>query len=125
MNDTLQQEIATLIKSAHSAGQNAVDFIGQQAPDVMNQFLQWEYYSNLSSGIICLIIFLSGAFGIYKLYKAINKTKGGEDGAFGVMFFLCAMCFAAFLFSVNQFYDAAKVKIAPKIVLIDYIKTLK
>lgn len=122
----LDNQLAEAVKAAVTAGKGVAQFVGEQAPDVVNQYLAWEFASNLSSGIIFTLIWVASAIGITKALKFLNADKNSDqEGLVGTFFFLCCLTFGCFLFSINQFYDAAKIKIAPKVLVIEYVQRLR
>lgn len=119
MNDDLQSalasnfnDLAAWVKSAAGA---SGDFIAREAPLFVQEYLAWEFWSHLAGAAICLF-FVTVAAGL--LIAGLRKFSE-SDGWIPVCVVsgFVVLCVTPGIF-VNA-YAAAKVKIAPRVVLVD------
>jgi hypothetical protein len=99
------------------------EFIVEQAPDLVQQLLQFKAVTALFSCILFLIIAATGIVSLVVLVKkAIN---GDDDGYMAVLFFYGV--FSALVGSIAFFqslHDLILIQVAPKIYLIEYASKL-
>ena len=107
----------------------SIDFVGEQAPDVIKQFLTWRFtyaaiWSCIWLAVASVIFFFS-----YKLMKfqqkcAADGRKNSDDHAvscvFKWIFILVACGFIIGGVGTNAF-EMAKIKVAPKVYIIEYV----
>lgn len=120
MTPELEKQIASLIEAARSAGSDAATFIGQQAPEVIQQMLMWEFIK-----WCCLSICIFAAIGGCLL--AIKKLKELENDEYGIypppaVAILAAVALAPF--AIGSALEAVKIKVAPKVVIMEKVKEL-
>ncbi len=111
LDETLQVLIDTL--------KTTKDFIGDQAPKVVQELLNYVFFNTIYSMVIDFIIV---SICIYFIKKCSIKVK--EDDIF--VFPLVALMIIALIFSIDFMFDVnslIKLKIAPRIVIIDYLKS--
>ncbi len=120
--DYLNRQLIEAIEFAKATGTNAVSFVKEQAPDVVNQLIKWEMTKTLTYS--CLF-FLGVIPSVYFLVKGIKilKKNHSDEGFCCVLFSLIALSFMSFN-SVSWFLDFLKVYIAPKIWLLEYAAKL-
>ena len=101
----------------------AVDFALQQAPLVVQEFLSWK----MSEAIINLIFLGTGALILFCFFiflvKKANKYKHSEEIipiGFGMIGTLVAMIFLLINIK-NDIQTIAKIKLAPRVYIIEYV----
>jgi hypothetical protein len=117
MSNELDKQLASLIEGAKQAGQDAVAFIQQHAPDLAEQVVRWHFWNGLITSVAALCACAALAYFARMGYLA-NKKDDYSGGDMVMM--VCAMC-AAFSFCVSVGFGAQAVKatVAPKVVLIE------
>jgi hypothetical protein len=127
VNDKLQNALAdTLTKTTNALG-DATDFLKAQLPDVIRQLLVWKAIEAAIWCFIPLIVFL---YILHKLKKAYNaSTWNHRDGptnrAAWVTMFYSILTFIAGATVVDcSNLTWLQIWVAPKIYLIEYVKTL-
>lgn len=111
----------------------SIDFVGEQAPDVIRQFLTWRFtYAAIWATIW---VFVSGIifFFAYKLRRYQDKASTHASGdnpsehnvvVFFKWVFILIAC-APLLFGVGtNAFEMAKIKVAPKVYIIEYVVSL-
>lgn len=123
MNETVNQILTKLIESVTSV-QN---FVLEQAPDVIQQLLAWNFYSGLIWGTIGILTSLVLVCVFFKKYlpwtdtlNYVDKTPGLIFGAFIFGLFLTISA----LVGICSLTEALKIYIAPKLWLIEYAAQL-
>lgn len=121
--DYLNQSLIDAIELAKSTGTNAVDFVKEQAPDVVNQLIAWEIASNaiwVAVGLLGLAVsvwvFRKGC----KQWGDDDKIESSTGCVVGGLF---AIAGSAILFCTH-IEGLIKPIIAPKVWLIEYAANL-
>lgn len=109
---------------------NAESFVKDQVPDFINQYLTWCFYSNVFFIILGFTLFLIPLF-VYLVNESKNKGKTREYNRYGnpenfptivsaIFLILSIFAFGVFFImaTVNT-YDLIKIKVAPKVYLVD------
>jgi hypothetical protein len=123
--DYLNRQLIDAIELAKSTGTNAVDFVKEQAPDVVNQLILWEIWFHGLWVVVGLILLLVGAVFSVKLWKKFSVTRYPNDGAyfgFGFVATIVAVGGAVLLFVNTPLM--LKPIVAPKVWLIEYVANL-
>jgi len=133
-NKEIQEVIVSYMGKVESVVQNMSDFASDQIPLVIQEYLAWQFYSGMV--ILVLLLSLSSvacAIGMkflkirskvekkneYTSDYSVNQTKEGYMICSVISFILSA------IFFFNSFipaYGMVKVKVAPRVVLIDWLK---
>jgi hypothetical protein len=137
MNTNLENILVKTLEKASNVGGEiydatkdgliqAVDFAKEQIPDVIQQILSWEFYYHAIYAFILLI--LSGLF-LYVSLKFWRKSwEFTCDQGFPYVLANCAglaIGLSIFTFgTVGNTMDCVKIKVAPKVFLIDYCSDL-
>jgi hypothetical protein len=98
----LAQELITLLKSTK-------DFVVEQAPDIARQILAWELYTSMVWAAICVLAIVLCVF---------SMCNSDDEGVIGGGFFVTLVSLICFGIQIS---DIIKVKVAPKIFLLDYL----
>lgn len=134
VNKEIQEVIVSYMSKVEGVVQNMSDFASDQIPLVIQEYLAWQFYS----GLVILILLLTcsslaGGLGLNFLRIRKNVDKDNPDRSeysrnsskegymiCSVISFLLSVVF--FFFSFMPAYDMVKVKVAPRVVLIDWLK---
>jgi len=107
----------------------SVDFIAEQAPDVIKQFLMWRLFRALTWASIFTFIAGVCLFFSYKLKKYQSKASTESYGdpsehqvttLFKWILAVVACLFITFGVGANAF-EIVKIKVAPKVYIIEYV----
>lgn len=115
MTEELLKELLTTVRDTKA-------FVLSEAPSVIQEFLAWEFYSSLILAALATI-----ALGVlFRVFVWIHKRiKNGERGADSVDYLIPTLVsmsvIALFLCSLST---AVKVKVAPKVVLLEKLSEL-
>lgn len=119
-------------KTVEVAGQ-AKDFVLEQAPDVVQQYLAWHFWSSIIVAALMLVLcftFLTLARVFLKKHREVEAQAKAEriayysnDWGVGVGVF-CVMATAVMVpFTINVL-EAVKIAIAPKVYLLEALAKL-
>jgi hypothetical protein len=117
MNDELQKQIVSLIEAAKHAGSDAASFIGQQAPEVIQQMLAWEMAKNIGIALAMFILAL-----IFLRFWKKAEPAGSYDFPGREVLFVLTVIF--FVLSGAHLMRATKVKLAPKLIIIEEVQAM-
>ena len=128
-NTNITQAIVSILSGAKNVGGDiydtskvaigqSVDFIKQQTPDIIEQFIKWKFCEAMIYTISGLIGIISLAiliwYLVYQLIKSNNLESLPFVGILVIPLFLCCRGLAHIM-------DACYIYCAPKVYLIDYI----
>ncbi len=113
MTPELEKQIASIIEAARQTGGDISSFIATQAPDAIQQMLVWK--TTQTTGLAIFSFFFTILF--FWLGRRVSKSRDGE---------LCAipylMSIVSFIAMVVSIFYIVKIQIAPKLIILDYIK---
>lgn len=123
MNETVNQILTKIIESVTSV-QN---FVLEQAPDVIQQLLAWNFYFGLIWGILGALTSLTLICVFFKKFLPWADSLDRYDKDF--VMFLGSVIFGIFLtisalVGICNLTEALKIYIAPKLWLIEYAAQL-
>ena len=119
MNEVLEKELVRLIKSVEKPMSQGLDFAVEQAPEVIQQLLTWNFIESLAA--FCLLSVLSVACLIGFIYHMRYLIKTGGEEIFVVLWMFPAVLLPAGLW---QNLAWLKIWIAPKLYLLEYAAKL-
>jgi predicted ferric reductase len=98
----------------------SVDFVKQQAPDVVEQFLKWKFFESAIYTVSGLVGFILIGLIVYFSLRAMIKYESWEMSPILMVFILpCIPCWCG----LSHIMTCAYIYCAPKVYLIDYIIT--
>jgi len=127
---SLDKSLSTLINGATEKGTKLVDFLYEQAPEVIAQLLLWHGVESFIMFTSCLLLVVIGAFVNIKL---VNKYKNscGENWSSDEGFWWLSILTSAviqFIVLITAFSNTnliwLKIWIAPKVYLLEYVANL-
>ena len=116
----VETRITKYLDAIESTSSHAGDFVLEQTPLVVQEFLNWYFYSHLVYGLTWL--FFSLIFGVVSL---VLWKKFAEDDALGTMMAISisTMGFLFIMFVVNAI-SVVKVTTAPRLILLEKVGEL-
>jgi uncharacterized membrane protein len=120
-----EQQINEALQWLQSTGQSLVDFTGEQAPLYCQEVLNWTFYSNMITVIIGIIWIIGSLFLIKPCIKSWNFGYGGDwKGAMISVSTSLAliMSFCFIIITIFSVVDMVKVKVAPRMVLVEHFQ---
>jgi hypothetical protein len=107
------------------AGDKTVDFASAEIPEYLRELLAWEFWLNLSIGSLLLLVLVLGLYLARKGYYAGKKSGFDEPGLWtiGIIFGMVSVLACGPL-SIVHLGAAAKVKVAPRVVIVEKIQGL-
>ena len=133
MNEKLEEQLSAFVSKAIEAAEQTGQFVLDQAPDLIQQFIMWHTARHAVLLVMSLLIPLIG----YKIFKAIGSKEeirsylGDVTKFFGryyndvggvlalIFIFIGSIIVGIVMFSINVL-GLFKILIAPKIYLIEY-----
>jgi type III secretion system FlhB-like substrate exporter len=105
----------------------AVDFAIEQAPLVVQEFLSWkmgEAIFNVVLYTIATIVLFCVVRFLFKKIRSTDMNRNLEEVilfAFGFMFSLVVFCFIVFLQLKPNIETIIKIKLAPRVYILEYV----
>jgi len=136
VNNSLNDVLARGLEATGGYIEKATNFAIEQAPDVVNQYLQWEFWSNVGLASFFFVILCVSLFFCVKWWTICNRgywndsVSGSHIMTSGSHIFgaIVSLLLSGILLCVipTKIYAAAKVKIAPKVLIIEkFSKTIR
>lgn len=116
MNDELKTRLIKYLDYLEEVGAKGADFVADQAPETVRQFVQWEIVYHSIAAAACVCICGAMLFGFYKSLKLMQKHEAWECSPIMVLFIL------VILPSIGAWTNgttALKAYIAPNVFLIE------
>ena len=121
--EKLSESTEQLIDFIEKTGETTVDFAKEQVPLVIQEVLNWGFYSNIIYGSINLIVALVCVYFVVWIWK---KEYKGEDTHPFIMFVFVPVFISipTFLHGIYFMITALKISVAPRLYLIEQLHTL-
>ena len=131
MNDNLNEQLAIAVKKGIELAEKTGEFVVEQTPDLIREFLLWHTIESFIDILICLTLL----YVVYKLRKKIYVTEDPYDSyeysKIGDKYYHIAgmwiytilggvIVLTSFIFLVEGISNVIKIQVAPKIYLIEY-----
>jgi len=123
MDEQLKQLLIEAAKKTESGIDKSIDFIRQQAPDIIHQLLVWRFTISLLFCILGAGIVSGGIILGVKAFRFACKHEKTCDGWDDKAFFTGMPAFIITAFGCAIFFsnfDWLQILVAPKIYLIEY-----
>ncbi len=124
MDEQLKEQLTEVLGAANGAK----DFAIEQLPLVAQEFIAWEFWGSVGMATISGVIALLALVASVLLWRKANEyDRKGDSAAEGIslLFFVAAFAFiGASLCSLIDTYHAARVSVAPRVVLIEKLSEL-
>jgi len=122
MNTNLTDKILQTIDYSGNLIKEGIDFTKEQAPLVVQEFLTWEFWNSFGTGVLLLIISLTFLSIGWKYRKLMWGELAQKTDGFTAMANVCIFAIALGLLipMTFNFQTALKVKIAPRVYLIEW-----
>jgi hypothetical protein len=126
MNEDLTKRITSYLDAVEQSASKAGEFISEQTPLLAQEYLAWEYWSNaICMPFIALAAIAVGILVAWMVRASKDASCMDREIALhgatvigGLAFPVCALLFGVCLM------NAAKVVIAPRVVLMEAVKEL-
>lgn len=123
----MDKALVTAINGLIEGATATKDFVVEQAPDVIRQFLTWKFAEAAVWAAFGAIIMGLVIFGNTVVWK-ITSTEDWEREAFGWRFFTFGISLVAFvpsvLCTIKNGLIMLKISVAPKVFLLEYAASL-
>lgn len=117
--DKLKDALVEMVTSVTKTVGDGKDFVAAQAPEFAKEYLAWELVkANIWMWSVLVVTVLVLGFGVAGLLAGSDKELRIVSG-----WFIFAAIVLVF-FDVSNILDVMKIKTAPKIVLVEYAKSL-
>lgn len=133
MDKALEERLLKYMDYVEGAAKGTADFVTEQAPDVVNQFLAWEFWYNVFLTAIWVTLTLT----FYLIWRrnypktmaadaeAAEASHNAEPWRTVLLTAVCVCSGALFgIMGAVDACDALKVAVAPKVVLLEKIAEL-
>ena len=122
MNEELHTRLIKYLDYLETVGKKGAEFVQDQAPETVRQFLLWQIASDAFLALVCIIICAVVYVGIRKASAYLMSTAQNPNEIENA--YICAgVGFCVSLVSlgigIHYIYDALKVWIAPNVFLIE------
>ena len=130
MDEELKQRLLRYLDSMEEGIEKSAEFVADQAPDVVQQWLAWEFWSSVFFATCCIVTAVASAYYFRRLWIWADKhlTKDAKESEAGPVILglavLAGMCIGTLTGAIMNAYSATKVSVAPKVVIVEKMTEL-
>lgn len=117
MNDELKTRLIKYLDYLEEVGAKGADFVADQAPETVRQFVQWEIVYHGTCASACLLVILVAAFANWRFTKWISKQR--DPWEFGAIYMANIFLIFPVAGICANVPPALKAYIAPNVFLIE------
>lgn len=121
MNEQLEQKSIELLGWLEQAIKTTADFGTEQIPLFIQELLLYKFWMSLGVFAIGILALITSIYTLYKFIKWCNKNDDSEGMALS-MFWGIPIGFSILGICTNT--DWIMIKLAPRLYLLEYVKTL-
>ena len=116
--NTLQTLLLETLTELKAGTEKAGTFVADQAPDVIQQLLAYQFWSAIFFGVMLL------ALGIILGWLTVKIFRQFDDGSEALALLPAVFCIFCIGGAIAMSDRALKIKIAPKVYVIEYTASL-
>ena len=116
--ENLNELLRPLVEKAINGLEKGTEFVIEQAPELVQEFYNWQFYENMFIFVGCLI----GIVQVFTLRASIKRFKEYKDDVLDMVKVVTQpmiACFAVVWFIISSL-KLIKLIVAPKLYLIEY-----
>lgn len=117
--EKLEKSSEKLLEFIEKTGEQTVDFAREQVPLVIQEVLEWGFYSHLINAVGCLFIVIFLVIILKKTWKYLDDSPIVIVWGAGVI-----ICFALTCAMFHSGTTCVKIKVAPRLYLIESLNEL-
>lgn len=119
MNDEVKARLIRYADQLEAAAGKGADFLAEQAPETVRQFLAWHFWSGVIECITCAVVSALALVLSYRCHQAALKHDTFDEQLHLVSGALAAVGTSAAIFAAWSFATVLKVWIAPNVFIIE------
>lgn len=117
MNDEIKARLVRYADQLESAASKGADFLAEQAPETVRQFLAWHFWSAVALSVLLAVVAILLAWASRRAWT--EAMRDDCEGVYGAsVFFAFTAAVSVALLVVNVF-AALKIAIAPNVFIIE------
>lgn len=129
MNEDLKKKLLGSLDVIQKGIEGVWDFSKQEIPQVVKEFLAYNFYSSLIWTIFWIVVITLVIFGFYLVSKSCIKASGNDDEKkFASVAWPTCICIIVCIIpscaGLKHADDALKIKIAPRVYLLEQVKDM-
>ena len=117
LKEEISKQLTPILEATKNGILKAADILKEQVPDLVNEIYCWEFTMSIIGFLFGIVMLIGTCYIMHWSNKDDQKT-GKSSGSFGLLLLLFVGI--SFLIMISNF-DWAKILIAPKLFLIEYI----
>lgn len=121
MNDEVKSRLIRYADQLEAAAGKGADFLAEQAPETVRQFLAWHFWSAVGLAVLLAVMscfMLWASRNAWRQSITSESCAGAELEVAGSAFF-AATAGASLFFAIINAFTAAKIAIAPNVFIIE------
>lgn len=121
MKEQLEQKSIEMLGWLEQAIKTTAEFGAEQIPLFIQELLLYKFWMSLGGFAIGVLALIISIYTLFKFIKQCNKDKNDMASPFSIFWIVPIMISIAVI--VNQ-TDWIMIKLAPRLYLLEYVKTL-
>lgn len=126
MDEEIKRRITSYLDELEKATKTTGEFVSEQAPLLVQEYLNWYFINNLFHAVICLVIAMILVRCVFKYYHLTYRLSDGDRAPlqFIIIAVTCLISGGLTIASISSVHLAIKVKIAPRVVLLEEVTSI-
>lgn len=120
INEELKKKMVEYLDQLETNLKSVKDFGAEQVPLLVQEYLNWLFWSNIGLTIIGAMIFTTIIIGAFKVYKFCRQT----DDRVMTIILSGVVSVVGLIPFFTGIHNAAKVHIAPRVVILEEVTNL-
>ena len=121
MNEQLEQKSVELLGWLEQAIKTTADFGTEQIPLFIQELLLYKFWMSLGGFAVGVIVLITSIYTLYKFIKRCLKNKFYDNLPFSMLWLIPI---TLSIVAICENADWIMIKLAPRLYLLEYVKTL-
>ena len=121
MNEQLEQKSIELLGWLEQAIKTTTDFGTEQIPLFIQELLLYKFWMSLGGFAVAILVLITSIYTLIKFIKWCDKNHDSEGMALGLFW---VIPIAVSIIAICSNTDWIMIKLAPRLYLLEYVKTL-
>lgn len=125
MTDEMKAQLAQLLAFLNDSIKGGKEFVAEQAPQFVKEMLAWYFWESVIWIIIGVVVAIISYIAKRKIIESLDTKMYNYGESVTMINAIYAVVMAiAFIVICSNVMEAVKVKVAPRVVLVDQVKAM-
>ncbi len=124
MDENTKKMLHDYLQKILESAEKGADFVMEQAPEVAKEIVAYGRATSTIPVVACAVVFIAGVVACRMLWKRLPAGERSIDDMRPIALFALVPSLLSVVVAVHYIDDLSKVWFAPRLYLIEYIRTL-